>query len=110
MKTKHVVERVVFAEEPDAVIHLFAEPGKMLDYAYTYRSQIAFISMEAGGFFEAKKLKAILPRVNIIATGSQYRFARELMDMRVSGYIQGEFTDDKVVDELNDLRYKEVYE
>lgn len=67
-----------------------------------------FISMDENsgqGFFLAKKMRKRNPRLNVIAVADQPKFVQDLFHIQTSGYIHGELTREKVLDELENLRF-----
>lgn len=102
--------RVIREAEPDADIMAFEQSVQLLEYANRYHPQAAFISVEQSdgkGLFLVKKLSRLSPKTNVIAMAREYRFAKELMNLRISGYIVEELTKDLVAEEMNNLRYTE---
>ena len=87
----------------------FEKPEAVLQYVEENRPEIAFISAENAdgrGYFLIKKIRQLSPQTNIIAVAREYRFAQEMMKLRVSGYVTGKFTMKKVIDELQNLRFQ----
>lgn len=87
----------------------FEKPEAVLQYVEENRPEIAFISAENAdgrGYFLIKKIRQLSPQTNIIAVAREYRFAQEMMKLRVSGYVTGKFTLKKVIDELQNLRFQ----
>lgn len=102
--------KVVQEVEPGADIRLFEQTGDALEYVQTQQPEVAFISMEqedGRGYFLVKKLSKTIPRINIIAVAKEYRYAQELMRLRVSGYVTGDFTPEAVKEEMANLRYSQ---
>ena len=67
-----------------------------------------FISMDENsgqGYFLAKKMRERNPRLNVIAVADQPKFVQDLFHIQTSGYIHGELTREKVLDELENLRF-----
>ena len=62
---------------------------------------VAFIS----GLFLSEKLKKKEYRLNIIVMSQQYKYIEEFWKWHMSGYITGEFTREKILKELRNLRY-----
>ena len=87
----------------------FEKPEAVLQYVEENRPEIAFISAENAdgrGYFLIKKIRQLSPQTNIIAVAREYRFAQEMLKLRVSGYVTGKFTVKKVIDELQNLRFQ----
>ena len=69
---------------------------------------VAFISWEdqnGSGLFLSEKLKKKEYRLNIIVMSQQYKYIEEFWKWHMSGYITGEFTREKILKELRNLRY-----
>lgn len=69
---------------------------------------VAFISWEdqnGSGQFLSEKLKKKEYRLNIIVMSQQYKYIEEFWKWHMSGYITGEFTREKILKELRNLRY-----
>ena len=69
---------------------------------------VAFISWEdqnGSGLFLSEKLKKKEYRPNIIVMSQQYKYIEEFWKWHMSGYITGEFTREKILKELRNLRY-----
>lgn len=60
------------------------------------------------GFFLIKELRNASPRTNVIAVAQEYRFGAELMKLRISGYVTQGLTKEKVIEEMENLRYREM--
>lgn len=60
-----------------------------------------------GGMTLAEKIREQFPRANIIFTTvcSECEYAKEVIDVRLSGYITKPVTKARVVEELHNLRY-----
>lgn len=102
--------RVIRKVQPGVRIVFFQAAADALEYAHENLPEVAFISVEqedGGGYFLIKKLRKLTPRTNIIAVSREYRFEAELMKLRISGYVTQEFTGEKVLDEMRNLRYRD---
>lgn len=101
---------IVQEAEPYAEVHVFEQTVDALEYVQQARPEVAFISMEpedGRGYFLVKKLSKMIPKINIIAVAKEYRYAQELMRLRVSGYISGDLTLESAKEELANLRYSQ---
>lgn len=60
-----------------------------------------------GGLTLAEQIRKLFPRANIIFTTvcSENEYAKEAMDVRLSGYITKPITKTRVCEELHNLRY-----
>ncbi len=96
--------------EPNADIFVFSQTVDVLETAQKEQPEVAFISMEqedGKGYFLVKKFAKMSPKMNVIAVAKEYRFAQELMRLRVSGYVTGDLTPELVRDEMANLRYSQ---
>lgn len=93
---------------PGAEINAFSEPSKLLEFAKQNRCDVAFLDVRMGsmtGVELAKKLKAFMPKVNIIFVTGYDEYANEAMKMHASGYLMKPVTADDIAKELQDLRH-----
>ena len=105
------MEYVIRNAQPDAEVYVCKRTNDALAYAESVYPQAAFISVQhkdGRGYFLIKKLKHLSPRTNVIAVSEKYRFEAELMKLRISGYITEGITREKVLDEMEHLRYRET--
>lgn len=103
---KHVIHNA----QPSAEVCVWKRTKDALIYAENMHPEAAFISVQhedGRGYFLIKKLKLLSPRTNVIAVSEQYRLEAELMKLRISGYITEGITREKVLDEIEHLRYRE---
>lgn len=110
-KKSRIMEKALYDAEPLAEITAFAKTTDVLAYVERYQPEVAFISLEnpdGRGYFLIKKMKNISPRTNVIVVASRYRFLKEIMGLRVSGYVIGELTKEIVADEIAHLRYSYI--
>lgn len=71
--------------------------------------EAAFISWEdtcGHGFFLSEELKRREPHINIVVMSEKPKYIMKFWKMHMSGYITGEVTREKVLEELNNLRYE----
>ena len=100
--------RVIRGINKGAEIHVFKETQDALDYVAEHRPEVAFISTEnedGRGYFLIKRMKYLSPRTNVIAVASEYRYLKELTELRVSGYVTEGITKETVSEEMENLRY-----
>ncbi len=105
---EQIVKQVGKDTEYDMDVYSCDNPEKALKHAGEDDVDTAFISVEdklGRGFFLAKKLKKLNPEINLIPMAQEVKFGQEFIKLRVSGYILGERTKQKVMDELDNLRY-----
>lgn len=102
------MERTIRKTCPAAEVTAFAKTADAFTYVEKHQPEVAFISIENAdgrGFFLIKKIKKALPDTNVIVVASRYRFLEELNELRISGYVTDEFTEEKVNEEMACLRY-----
>lgn len=93
---------------PDAVIHDFEHSSDLLEFVQNNPCDIAFLDIQirnTNGVELAKKLKDILPKVNIIFVTGYNEYVMEAMKIHASGYILKPATEESVEAELKDLRH-----
>ncbi len=88
----------------------FLKAEEALAYAKQNGCDILFCEIQLyadGGITLAEQIKEHFPRANIIFTTvcSEYEHAKEVMDVRFSGYITKPITKARVREELHNLRY-----
>lgn len=108
-KRRSRLKKMVQETKPETVVRDFEALDRILAYVGANFSEVAFINMEnadGGGFFLTKKLRELSPRTNVIAVSDDCRYAQELMKLRISGYITGKMTKERVMEELENLRYE----
>lgn len=106
-KTEDIIMQVYKEDDYDVDLYSFDDPDKAVLCAVDGSIETAFISVEdryGRGFYLAKKLKKLDPQINLISMASKLRFGQELINLRISGYILGERTREKILDELDNFR------
>lgn len=102
------MEHTIRKTSPKAELSTFAKTTEALEYVREHQPEVAFVSVEnvdGRGFFLIKKMKKISPNTNVIVVASRYRFLEELNELRISGYVTEDFTEEKVNEEMACLRY-----
>ena len=92
---------------PEAEIHAFLRPGKALEAAKEHAFDIAFLDIEMpvlNGIQLAKKLKEILPKINIIFVTAYDSYALDSYALHASGYVLKPVNKDKILGEIANLR------
>ena len=97
----------------DADVQGFTKADEALSYAKKYGCDILFCEIQLyanGGMKLAEQIRKEFPRANIIFTTvcSENEYAKEVIDVRLSGYITKPVTKAKVREELHNLRYPVV--
>ena len=108
MDLKHKVKAV----RPNAVVYGCREPDKALSIAKSEGCDVLLTEIDLGGSQRegldfALRMQAIHPAVNIIfvTTFEESDFAREVIQMRVSGFVRKPFTQQQLEEEFAKLRY-----
>lgn len=110
-KRRFHMMRMVSQAQPQAEVKAFKNVAGALEYAEKMQPAAAFISVEQAdgkGYFLIKKLRNLSPRTNVIAVSEECRFGAELMKLRISGYVTQGLTKEKVIEEMKNLRYREM--
>ena len=108
MDLKHKVKAV----RPNAVVYGCREPDKALSIAKSEGCDVLLTEIDLGGSQRegldfALRMQAIHPAVNIIfvTTFEESDFARDVIQMRVSGFVCKPFTQQQLEEEFAKLRY-----
>ena len=108
MDLKHKVKAV----RPNAVVYGYREPDKALSIARSEGCDVLLTEIDLGGSQRegldfALRMQAIHPAVNIIfvTTFEESDFARDVIQMRVSGFVRKPFTQQQLEEEFAKLRY-----
>ncbi len=93
---------------PDAEIHPFQFPGKMLEFVKsTDRLDAAFLDVEMGtmnGIDAAKEIKKYFPKVNIIFVTGYEKYMKDAFALHSSGYVTKPISEEAIKRELDNLR------
>ena len=95
---------------PYADVQTFLTADSALDYAEKYGCDVLLCEINPPrleGLFLAEKVKKINPKVNIIfvTVCSESEHAKEVIQLKTSGYLTKEATSAQILDELRNLRY-----
>ena len=93
---------------PNAEVFAFSDPNALLEAARETPCEVAFLDVRMGsmtGVELAKKLKELMPKLNIIFVTGYDEYANEAMKMHASGYLMKPVTAEDIKEELQDLRY-----
>ena len=107
VKTADMIMQAYREDDCDVDLYIFDDPDKAVLCASEGSIETAFISVEdrlGRGFYLTKKLRNMDPQINLISMASRLRFGQELINLRISGYILGERTKEKILDELDNFR------
>lgn len=107
MALESLVEALEKAE-PTAEVQGFRKVGEALDYAGRNHCDAAFLDIEMRGMSGmefAKRLKELQPDVNIIFVTGYSQYMGEAFREHVSGYVLKPVTEERIKDELQNLRH-----
>ena len=93
---------------PDGELLCYTNPKKAYDDNINNKIDIAILDIEMpviNGISLAKKLKKINPVINIIFVTAYNNYALDAYGVHASGYILKPITENKLKEELNDLRH-----
>ena len=93
---------------PDATVTAFSSPNAALEYVRTHAVNVVFLDLEmpeCHGVVLARRMKALCPHINIIFATAFRDFFETAMELRVSGYLLKPLKAERVLEELNNLRY-----
>lgn len=89
-------------------IKVFNEPEDVIEYAKNNKVDVAFLDIEMGnmtGIEVAKQLKLLYPKVNIVFVTAYDQYMSQAIKLRMSGYVEKPATKEKILVELEDLKY-----
>ncbi|MBE7060181.1 MAG: response regulator [Ruminococcaceae bacterium] len=92
----------------DAALHCYNNPLQALQENTGKKFDIAFIDIEMpviSGMQLAKKLKETNPNINIIFVTAYEQYAKDAYTLHASGYITKPVNEEKVREEMENLRY-----
>ena len=95
---------------PYADVQTFLTAESALDYAEKFGCDVLLCEINPPrleGLFLAEKVKKINPKVNIIfvTVCSESEHAKEVIQLKTSGYLTKEATSAQILEELQNLRY-----
>ena len=106
------LKRKVKTIKPEAELHCFRDPEKALSLARSEGCDVLLTEIDMGGSRRegldfAMQMQAINPTVNIIfvTTFEEADFAREVIQMRASGFVRKPFKTKMLAEEFANLRY-----
>jgi two-component SAPR family response regulator len=102
------MERELKTASPESEVFAFSSPYDLLEFAKENHCDVAFLDVRMGsmtGLELAKKLKELMPKLNIIFVTGYDEYANEAMKMHASGYLMKPVTAEDIKAELQDLRY-----
>ena len=92
---------------PEAELHSFQNPRKMLEYVEEHPCDVAFLDVEMGtvtGIEAAKLLKRWNPQINIIFVTGYDKYMADAFKLRASGYVQKPAAVQDIREEIEGLR------
>lgn len=97
---------------PDAQVSACREPSRAAEWVEKEGCDVLLTGIDMGageteGLYVARKIKEINPRVNIIfvTVCSEWEYIREVLRLRVSGYIVRPYETAALAEEFANLRY-----
>ncbi|MBU5680710.1 hypothetical protein [Blautia sp. MSJ-9] len=105
---EHILYDLYTQTEEDPSIYCVKNAQEAAEHMREEQVEAFFISMDESrgqGYFLAKEMRARNPRLNVIAMADQPKYVQDLFHIKTSGYIHGELTREKVLDELENLRF-----
>lgn len=93
---------------PEAEVRSFDLPEDAMEYLSREPVDVAFLDFEmprCHGLTLARRMKAIHPRLNIVFATAYSSFYEGAMKLRASGYLLKPLQEDRVREELENLRY-----
>ncbi len=104
-KLKSVLQEVC-SDDETVQIYYAKNESDALKYAEEHHIDVAFISWDVRqGLFLTEKLKDRVYRLNVVIMSEAYQYEEEFWKWHLSGYIVGDVTQEKVLRELDNLRY-----
>ena len=103
-----MLEEAVREARPDSDVKAFRKQSELIAEAESGGCDIAFLDIHMRGMNGvelAKKLKEINPKMNIIFVTGFDAYTGDAMKLHASGYIMKPVTEEKVREELSDLRF-----
>ena len=92
---------------PEAELIGFSDPAELLAFAEHSRADVAFLDIQMYGITGlelAKRLKDLMPDINIVFVTGYSQYAGEAFHLRASGYVMKPTTKEMIEDELDNLR------
>jgi len=105
--------QAIQSAEPDASVVGFGSVDESLEFAKNNRVDVAFLDIqmpEMNGLLFAMNLKEIDSKTNIVFVTGYSHYALDAMELHPSGYVMKPATKEKVVLELENLRYPVLIE
>jgi two-component SAPR family response regulator len=102
------ISRELKTAAPEAEVSAFSDPNVLLEYAKENPCDVAFLDVRMGsmtGVELAKRLREIIPKLNVIFVTGYDEYANEAMKLHASGYLMKPVTAEDISAELKDLRY-----
>lgn len=93
---------------PEAEVFAFGTAEEALNYVKLHTVDVAFLDMEMprmNGVTLARKMKLENPRLNIIFATAYRKYFEAALNMHASGYLLKPLREERVVEELNNLRF-----
>ena len=109
------MKRKVKAIKPDAVIRGCRDPEAALSLAKSEGCDVLLTEIDLGGpkregLDFAMRMQTINPEVNVIfvTTFAEWDYARDVIQMRASGFVRKPYKAERLAEEFAHLRYQTV--
>lgn len=99
--------KIINKIEPESEVTGFTSPTKALEFLQSNSADVVFLDIEMyglNGIELAKKFKDECHNINIIFVTGYSEYALEAVSLRVSGYLLKPVSEEKIVEELENLR------
>jgi len=95
------------AARPEAELFAFNDPLELLEFAGQKKADVAFLDIQMYGMTGielAKRLKDLMPEINIIFVTGYSQYTGDALKLRASGYVMKPTTKEMIETELANLR------
>lgn len=94
--------------KPEVIIDSFLNPMDALDFVSENPVDVAFLDIEMGqvdGIQLARKMKTLLPRINIVFVTGYDEYSTDAFSLYASGYVMKPYSVKDIARELENLRF-----
>lgn len=102
------LETAIKKANSEVEVACFRKPAEAIEYVSSNQVDVAFLDIEMrqmSGIELAKHIKIANPKINIVFATGYAEYRGEAFEMHASGYITKPITADKVLAELDNLRF-----
>lgn len=110
-KTLNDLKRIIDEIRPDEDMKCFFNAEPAIACAMEAACEIAFVEMDlkgSGGYYLAEQLKRIHPKINLILLSQKHEDAEIAFELRASGFQIKPYTKEKIIYEIENLRFQSV--